>query len=256
MERVRRSRPGGISAVASADELTKSRSRLNAAIHSASIRGCHRRRASGSATWPGWCFETQVPPGDRINELLGEERREHTSRSPPLFAIARRDCQAGPVDDILRQIIRLGHGNSRSRAANWVQGVPRGLSDRSSGLVLDYSENAMRRIRLLIVIGGILLPFIAAIVNSSLPLDLRGVLFLGALNSICWGSILLATTGYRDPNSAIFPIVTGFAWPTLFYLTFNGKSSPLGFIFLPIENLGFVFAGWLVGRYVDKRSQP
>lgn len=121
---------------------------------------------------------------------------------------------------------------------------------------LNYNENTMRRIRLFIVIGGILLPYIAAIMNSSLPLDLGGALFLGALNAICWGSILLATIGYRDPTSAIFPIVAGFVWPTLFYLTFNGKSSPLGFIFLPIENLGFVFAGWLIGRYVDKRSQP
>jgi hypothetical protein len=119
-----------------------------------------------------------------------------------------------------------------------------------------YNEKTMWRIRVLIVIGGLLLPYIVAIVNSSLPLGLSGALFLGALNSICWGSILLATAGYRHPHSAIFPIVMGFAWPTLFYLTFDRKSSPLGFIFLPIENLVFVFAGWLAGRYVDKESQP
>ena len=114
----------------------------------------------------------------------------------------------------------------------------------------------MRRVRLLIVIGGILLPYFAAVLNSSLPLRAGGGLFLSALNSICWGSILLATLGYRHENSAIFPIVIGFAWPTLFYLTFGSKTSPLDFIFLPIENLVFVFAGWLLGNYVDKHTEP
>ncbi len=112
----------------------------------------------------------------------------------------------------------------------------------------------MRRIRAAIVIGGILLPYIAGIVNNALPLNFRGALFLGVVNSICWGSVLLATSGYRHSGSAMFPIVMGFAWPTCFYLTFNPKSSPLGFIFFPIENVVCVFAGWLVGRYVDKQS--
>lgn len=114
----------------------------------------------------------------------------------------------------------------------------------------------MRRIRAAIVIGGILLPYIAGIVNSALPPSFKGALFLGVVNSICWGSVLLATSGYQHSSSAMFPILLGFAWPTCFYLTFNTKSSPLGFIFLPIENLVFVLAGWLVGRYVDKQSQP
>lgn len=101
----------------------------------------------------------------------------------------------------------------------------------------------MRRVRLFIVIGGILLPFLAAIVNSSLPRSLGAVILLSALNSICWGSVLLATLRYRHQNSAIFPIAMGFAWPALFYLAFDSKSSPLGLIFLPIENLAFVLAG-------------
>jgi hypothetical protein len=114
----------------------------------------------------------------------------------------------------------------------------------------------MRRVRILIVIGGILLPFFAAIVNSSLPLGVGGGLLLSALNSICWGSILLATVGYRHQNSAIVPIVTGVAWPAFFYLAFDSESSPLGLIFLPVENLVFVFAGWLLGRYIDRQGEP
>jgi hypothetical protein len=110
----------------------------------------------------------------------------------------------------------------------------------------------MRQTRLLIAKGGVLLPYIAAMVNSSLPHSLSGGLFLSVFNSICWGSILLATAGYRHPHSAMFPVVMGFAWPTLFYLTFDSKSSPFGFVFIPIENLVFVFAGWLAGRYFDK----
>jgi len=110
----------------------------------------------------------------------------------------------------------------------------------------------MHRVRLFVVTGGILLPYVAAMLNSSLPFGVREGLFVGVLNSICWGSILVATIGFRNPTSALFPIVIGYAWPILFYLTFNSKSSPVGFIFLPIENLVFVFAGWLAGRYVDK----
>lgn len=112
-------------------------------------------------------------------------------------------------------------------------------------------------VRLLIVIGGICLPFIAGIVNGSgnlLNFNPGAVLFLSALNSICWGSILLATLGYRHANSAIFPIVIGFTWPALYYLTLDSKSSPFGIIFLPIENLAPVFIGWLVGRYADRQS--
>jgi hypothetical protein len=110
------------------------------------------------------------------------------------------------------------------------------------------------QIRLLILIGGVCLPFVAALVNSSLPFTWGGILMIGVFNSICWGSILVATAGYRDPSSAIFPVVIGYAWPTLFYLTFDGKSSPFGLVFVPIENVVFVLIGWLVGRYAERRN--
>ncbi len=92
--------------------------------------------------------------------------------------------------------------------------------------------------------------------NSSLPLGLKEGLFLGAFNSICWGSILLATAGYRHPNSAIFPIVIGFAWPTLFYLTFDGKSSPLGIIFFRSKTWSlFLPDGWQ-GVTLTRKASP
>src|SRR4051812_31099333 len=89
---------------------------------------------------------------------------------------------------------------------------PRWVSNRTMDL---------RVVRLLIVIGGILLPYIAALISGSpvaTSTDPGAVLFLGFFNSICWGSMLLATLGYRRAESAVFPIVIGFAWPAAFYL--------------------------------------
>ncbi len=111
----------------------------------------------------------------------------------------------------------------------------------------------MKQARLFIFVGGVLLPYIAGLLNSGLASDsLGGFLFLSAFNSIVWGSILLATAGYRHAISAAYPALLGFAWPTLSYLSFGGKSSPIGFIFLPFENLLFVLIGWLIGRHFDR----
>lgn len=113
-------------------------------------------------------------------------------------------------------------------------------------------------IRLLIVIGGVLLPYVAAMIGGSTALlnaKPDAIIVFGAFNSICRGGVLLATVGYRNPAATIFPVVIGLALPTYFYLNFGSKStSPFGIIFMPIENLVLVFIGWLAGRYVDKRS--
>jgi hypothetical protein len=110
----------------------------------------------------------------------------------------------------------------------------------------------MRQVRLLIFVGGIFLPYVAGMINSSLPMSWGSILFLGAFNSIIWGSVLLATAGYRHAISAAYPALLGFAWPTLYYLSFGSKSSPIGLVFLPVENLLFVLIGWLVGRHFDR----
>ncbi|HEY4089272.1 MAG TPA: hypothetical protein VGM43_25255 [Bryobacteraceae bacterium] len=74
----------------------------------------------------------------------------------------------------------------------------------------------MRQARLLIFIGGVVLPFIAGLLNSSLNSILAKL--RGQLSTICRS----AASRHR-----------------------------IGFIFLPVENLVFVLIGWLVGRHFD-----
>ena len=119
--------------------------------------------------------------------------------------------------------------------------------------------------RCLVVLVGILLPYAIRILGmpahgaswftSYLGDGIDALLFFGAFNAICWGSILLATLTYRHVRSVWFPALLGFAVPAYYHATLDLASSStaaIGLIFIPIYSLPCVFAGWLIGLLFDR----
>jgi hypothetical protein len=124
----------------------------------------------------------------------------------------------------------------------------------------------VNRTRVLIVTVGVLLPYAARIpgmIGKGLPWFTSylgsgpgAVLFFAAFNAICWGSILAATFTYRDPRSAWFPAVLGFALPALAHVTLDLASDPqaaIALVFIPIYALPLVLVGWLLGLWFDRK---
>jgi hypothetical protein len=123
----------------------------------------------------------------------------------------------------------------------------------------------MSKARLLIVLVGVVLPFAARIpgmitqgVNwfTSYWTGWHSFLFFGTFNSICWGSILLATLTYRDVRSVWFPALIGFAMPAYWHATLDIASSnffsAIKLSTIPFLSLPYVGVGWLVGLAFDR----
>lgn len=124
---------------------------------------------------------------------------------------------------------------------------------------------AMNNARLLIVIVGILLPYAARVpgialkgaewFTSYLPDTLAAFMFFSAWNAVSWGSILAVTFAYRNPRSAWFPAVLGFASLIYGHATLDLSSdaqAAIGLIFIPIYSLPLVLIGWLIGFIFDR----
>lgn len=119
--------------------------------------------------------------------------------------------------------------------------------------------------RWLVVLVGILLPYAIRILGipahgvgwftSYMGNGIDALVFFGAFNAICWGSILLATLTYRHVRSVWFPALLGFAVPAYFHATLDLASSStaaIALIFIPIYSLPGVFLGWLIGLLFDR----
>lgn len=125
----------------------------------------------------------------------------------------------------------------------------------------------MRVARIVVVVIGILLPYLAripgALQHGSHWLTsyfgdpghrLGAVLFFGAFNAIAWGSVLLATMTYRSPHAVWFPAVLGFGFLAFVHSTYDLASdaqAAVGLVFIPIYSLPFILAGWLLGLVFD-----
>lgn len=126
----------------------------------------------------------------------------------------------------------------------------------------------MTKARLAIAIFGIVLPYV-----SRLPgVFIRGpdwlwsyfgdgmglTLLLGGFNAISWGAILAASYTYRNPHAAWFPAVLGFAFPAFAHAFLDLSSdaqAAIALVLIPILSLPLVFAGWLAGRWFDRRDE-
>ena len=124
----------------------------------------------------------------------------------------------------------------------------------------------MKTARILIVVVGILLPYLARIpgtftrgadwFTSYLGDGIGAVIFFGAFNAICWGSILGASFSYRHSSSIWFPAVFGFAFPAVAHAFMDLSSSStaaVALVFIPIYSLPLILVGWLAGLWYDRR---
>ena len=133
--------------------------------------------------------------------------------------------------------------------------------------MVHRKEAYLKKARLLIAGVGILLPYLARIpgvlfegpewFTSFLGSGPGALVFFGFFNAFCWASILLATSTYRHPDSAWFPVVFGFSMPAVAYSFLDLASSSTAAValaFIPLFSLPLVFAGWLAGRYYDRKQ--
>jgi len=124
----------------------------------------------------------------------------------------------------------------------------------------------MKTARILIVLVGILLPYLAripgALLNGSswftsyLGSGLDALVLLGVCNALCWGAILAASFTYRHARSIWFPAVLGFGFLALahgFLDLSSGSTAAISLIFIPIFSLPLVIVGWLAGLLYDRR---
>jgi hypothetical protein len=125
----------------------------------------------------------------------------------------------------------------------------------------------MKSARLLVVVIGILLPFLARIpgalihgkswFNAYFDSGLGGLAFISGLQALCWGAVLLASLSYRKPSSIWFPGALGFGFAAIGHGTLDlesGSTAALGLIAIPILSLPVVLIGWLVGLGFQKKE--
>lgn len=118
--------------------------------------------------------------------------------------------------------------------------------------------------RFAIAVVGFLLPYVARLPGvfvygpdwlwSYFGDGLGLSVLLGGFNAINWGAVLAASSTYRNPHAAWFPVVLGFAFPAFAHASLDLSSdaqAAISLVLIPIFSLPLVFAGWLVGRWFD-----
>jgi hypothetical protein len=125
----------------------------------------------------------------------------------------------------------------------------------------------MKKMRIAIVVIGILLPYLVRIPrgyewaaqyfsNDSFWDNVLATLFFGAFNAIAWGSILYVSFRYKYPVSVLFPAVFGFSF--LGYCHYNldlaaGSTAAIALASIPIYAAAFfISVGALLGYLCDK----
>lgn len=120
----------------------------------------------------------------------------------------------------------------------------------------------LQRARLLVVIVGILLPYLARLprgwdwVLQYAGNEAGAWAFLAAFNAIAWLAILACTLFYRRPVSVLAPAIAGFGFLAAghFMLDLSADAqAALGLVFLPIYALVPIAIGGVVGWLIDRR---
>mgnify|MGYP003575664459 CR=1 FL=1 len=120
----------------------------------------------------------------------------------------------------------------------------------------------MIKVRVAIVIFGILLPYLVRIpggsdwLNQYAGAGMSGFLFFGAFNAIAWGAIFICTFLYKHKLSAIAPALFGFvplAWVHSTYDLSSDAQAAIGLIFIPIYALVPIAIGGVIGYVIDRR---
>jgi hypothetical protein len=120
----------------------------------------------------------------------------------------------------------------------------------------------LSRARLLVVLVGLVLPYLARLPGGFAWLAQYtatgpgGWLLLGGFNAIAWGTLLAISFAYRHPVSLLAPALAGFGFLAWAHATLDLQSdaqAPVALVFLPIYALAPILLGGLVGYFVDRR---
>lgn len=125
----------------------------------------------------------------------------------------------------------------------------------------------MARTRLLILVLGALLPYLARLpgaltrdaswLTSYFGKDLSAFLFFSAWNAVGWGAVLLGTLGLRRPRSVWVVAAVGFLLPLVVHSSLDLASdaqAAIVLVFVPIYSLPLVLVGALLARWYDRRG--
>ncbi len=119
----------------------------------------------------------------------------------------------------------------------------------------------MKKIKLSIVIVGILLPYLARIpggfhwVKSYLDAGVGGFLLIQLFNAMTWGTILLFSKSYKRPSMLLFPIILGFGFSAKWHYLTDLSSDPqasFAFLFIPVHSILYVVIGGVIGLVIDR----
>lgn len=120
----------------------------------------------------------------------------------------------------------------------------------------------MRTARLLVVVVGIVLPYLARLpggmdwLGQFTDVDAGGWLFFAAFNAIGWVAILGASFLYRRPAAVLAPALAGFGFLAWAYGTLDlaaDAQAAVALVFIPLVALVPILAGTVIGVLVDRR---
>jgi hypothetical protein len=120
----------------------------------------------------------------------------------------------------------------------------------------------MRKWRVVVIVVGILLPYIARVPRGFPWLSdytnggLSGFLLMGAFNAIAWGSIVGLSSWYQRPSSILFPAALGFGYLAWAHFSLDMRSdaqAAIALVLIPIYALLPIFIGALIGYFIDRR---
>jgi hypothetical protein len=133
----------------------------------------------------------------------------------------------------------------------------------------DPLRLSMRRVRMVILIFGVLLPYLMRLpgmlfhgpawLTSYFGNSLLAFLLINAFQAINWLPLYLGTLALRHPRSAIVAAAIGFALPIYGHATLNLASdaqAAVALFVIPIFSLPLVLIGWITGFFIDRKRRP
>jgi hypothetical protein len=124
---------------------------------------------------------------------------------------------------------------------------------------------AMRRARIMIVLVGILVPYVARLPGGTEWLQqytnsgFGGLLLLSAFNAIAWGALLAVSRWYQNPVSLLPSVLCGYgflAWAHYSLDLASDAQAAIALVFIPVYALGPIAIGAVIGYVADRILRP
>lgn len=119
----------------------------------------------------------------------------------------------------------------------------------------------MNKARFMLVVVGILLPYLSRLPRGSVWLEqytdggLGDWLLFGAFNAIAWGAILAVSLKYERPASLVSPCLLGFGYLAWAHGTLDlttNANAPIALVIIPVCALVPIAVGGVIGYVVDR----